>query len=64
MDFIRRLVAGARPHLETGGLLAMEVGAGQAQLVAKHLRNRDEYESIRILRDYSGRERFVFAQAA
>lgn len=64
MDFIRRLVAGARPHLETGGLLAMEVGAGQAQLVAEHLRHRDEYESIRILRDYSGRERFVFAQAA
>ncbi len=64
MDFIRRFVADARPHLDVGGLLALDVGAGQAQLVAQLLRHRDEYDSIRVLRDYSGRERFVFAQAA
>lgn len=64
MDVIRRLVAGARVHLDRGGLLALEVGSGQAQLVAELLRHRDEYDSIRVLRDYSGRERFVFAQAA
>lgn len=64
LDLIRLLVAGARAHLEPGGLLALEVGAGQARLVAELLRHRDEYDSIRVLRDYSGRERFVFAQAA
>lgn len=63
MDFIRRLVAEVRPHMEVGGLLALEVGAGQAPLVAKLLRHRDEFENVAVIRDYSGRERFVFAHA-
>lgn len=57
---IREIAAGAPPHLAPGGLLALEVGLGQAEAVAALLRERG-FGEPRIARDLSGRERMVLA---
>jgi release factor glutamine methyltransferase len=64
LDVIRRIVDGARPFLKQDGLLALEVGAGQAERVAELMREAGIYRDIRTLRDYAGRTRFVFAHGA
>lgn len=61
---IRPLVEGAASHLAPGGLVALEVGLGQARDVAGLFEAADAFGNVRILRDYSGRERFVFAVGA
>ena len=60
---IRPLIGEARGYLKDGGLLALEVGADQPRRVAELMRESGGYEEIRIVRDYSGRERFVLAHA-
>ena len=55
---IRRLVAGAPPLLEEGGMLAMELGAGQAQAVARLLGARG-FREVAVKRDLAGIERIV-----
>ncbi len=61
---LRRLTAEASRHMKVGGLLALEVGSGQAEAVVDLLSQAGGYEDMRIVRDYSGRERFVFAHGA
>lgn len=61
LDVLRSLVDETHRHLEPGGLFAVEVGAGQAAAVADLIRRTERYDAPRILRDYSGRERFVLA---
>lgn len=63
LDVVRRIVEGARAHLKDRGLLALEVGAGQTAEVAELLRAAGGYEDVRVVRDYSGRSRFVLARA-
>ena len=63
LDVLRGLAAGAAGHLRKSGLLALEVGLGQAEAVAEMLEASEEWEDVRILRDYTGRERFVLAHA-
>lgn len=63
LDVVRRIVAGARAHLKDRGLLALEVGAGQTAEVVELLRATGEYEDVRVVRDYAGRQRFVLARA-
>jgi release factor glutamine methyltransferase len=53
-----RIVDGAPAHLAKGGVLAMEVGAGQAEHVAELLRARG-FASIERARDYARIERVV-----
>lgn len=60
LSLIRGIVAGAPEHLVEGGLLALEVGLGQAGAVAALLRERG-FEEPRIARDLTGRERMVLA---
>ena len=64
LDLIRRIVGGARRFLKDGGLLALEVGVDQTEEVAELIRDTGQYDEVRILRDYSGRKRFVFAHGA
>ncbi len=59
---LRRLAAGSGRHLRPVGLLALEVGLGQASAVVDLLNEADAYDDARILRDYTGRERFVLAR--
>ncbi len=56
MDIYRRIAAEALEYLNKGGVLIMEVGAGQAQEVAKMFKG-DVYTII--AQDFNGVERYV-----
>jgi release factor glutamine methyltransferase len=58
LDFYPRLVEGAKAHLVTGGVLAVEVGAGQAEDVESLFRKAGYVETTRKT-DYGGHERVV-----
>lgn len=64
LDVIRAVVAGAPDHLVPGGLLALEVGGGQASVVAALLRERGAFRAIEVRRDLAGKERVVLGVAA
>lgn len=56
------LVEGALEVLEPGGLLALEVGLGQAGAVAGWIRTTPGYGAPVVLGDLSGRDRMVVAE--
>lgn len=55
---IRAIAAGSPPRLAAGGLLALEVGLGQAPAVADLL-GAAGYAEVRMVKDLTGRERVV-----
>jgi len=61
LDFYRIIVPSAWRHLGSGGLLAFEVGAGQAETVSTWLRDAG-YDNIQRFRDYLQIERVVIAR--
>lgn len=61
MALLRRLVTSAPAVLAPGGLLALEVGAGQAREVARMVDRVPELGAPVILRDLSRRDRIVLA---
>ena len=61
MATTRRLVQQAAGHLVAGGLLALEVDARRASLVAELVATDDRYERVSVQLDLAGRERFVLA---
>lgn len=58
LDLVRRIVAAAPEALARGGVLAMEIGAGQAEATAALLTARG-FQSVERSRDYGGIERVV-----
>lgn len=62
LEIIRHLIANAPRHLRSGGLLALEIGAGQGRAVAELVRLHPSYEDPEILPDLSGRERMLLAR--
>lgn len=58
---IRSIVAGAGAVLRPGGLLALEVGAGQAGAVAALIEQEGGYREVSVRRDLAGKERIVMA---
>jgi release factor glutamine methyltransferase len=64
LDTVAALVAGAPAHLRPGGLLALEIGAGQAERVTALVRGVAGFGEPRLRRDLAGRERFVIAEFA
>ena len=60
---LRRVVAGARNRLRPGGVLAVEMGAGQAEDV-KRLFLEAGFGEIAVDKDYGGHERVVSGIAA
>lgn len=58
LDVARRLVEGASRRLEPGGVLAIEIGAGQAEEAAAIL-ERAGFHDIERARDLGGHERVV-----
>jgi release factor glutamine methyltransferase len=60
LDVTRRIVAEAPAHLRAGGLLAIEVGSGQAAAVAV-LFGEAGFSDVRIAKDYGGHDRVVSA---
>jgi release factor glutamine methyltransferase len=62
LDIISKIVKDAPIYLKSGGMLALEVGQGQAELVADILRDNGSFIEINIRKDYSGIERIVSAR--
>jgi len=64
LEVLRR-IAGDAPHfLQPGGLLALEVGAGQAATVSEGLRDTGAWSEVGTEKDLAGRERVVWAVRA
>jgi release factor glutamine methyltransferase len=63
LDVLIPLVRGAADFLLGGGLLAVEVGEGQAAQVADTARNTGAFREIRIVPDLAGKDRFVLGVA-
>lgn len=59
---LRALVARAGEHLEEGGLLALELGAGQAGPVVAAVEEAGGWDDIRVRKDLAGRERVLLAR--
>lgn len=62
LDFYRRILAGAPARLRPGGLLAVEVGAGQAMAVAEGMRQAG-FGEVSIHADLAGIDRVVAGAA-
>jgi release factor glutamine methyltransferase len=61
LDVLRRIVEGAPGVLRPGGLLALEVGDGQADTVAALVRDCSGCREVAVHRDLAGKERVVAA---
>ncbi len=61
---LRAIIVGAGSRLRPGGLLALEVGVGQAGPVVAMLEDTGEYVDARVRRDLTGRERMVLTRRA
>lgn len=62
LEVVEALVAGAPEHLRPGGLLALEIGAGQGAAVLALLREDGRYREARVDRDLAGLDRVVTAR--
>lgn len=62
LEVVAALVEGAPRHLKPCGLLAVEVGAGQAEEVAWRIGRRGAYAPARVAPDLAGVERVVQAE--
>jgi release factor glutamine methyltransferase len=63
LQVVRRVCEQAREHLEPGGGLLLEIGAGQARAVAEML-EAGAFEHVAVHRDLAGIERVVEARRA
>jgi release factor glutamine methyltransferase len=61
LAILRALVDGASGVLRPSGILALEVGVGQARWVMERIRGTMAFAEPDVLRDLSGRERVVIA---
>lgn len=64
LSVIRSLVSGVAAHLRPGGLLALEVGLGQANAVAGLVEASGGFGDVKIGKDLAGKERFVIATSS
>lgn len=60
-ELVRKLIEQAPAHLEPGGLVALEIGHGQAEGLSDFLRQKN-YHDIELKKDYSGISRFLLAR--
>jgi release factor glutamine methyltransferase len=60
-EVIRRLIEAAPARLKPGGLLALEIGIGQADALCAFLGERG-YRDVSPRQDYAGVTRFLFAR--
>ena len=62
LDVIQPLIAEAPEHLTDGGLLALEVGLGQAERVTRQIDDSGRFEPARVRRDLGGLPRVIMAE--
>jgi release factor glutamine methyltransferase len=60
-ELVRELIGAARSNMRPGGMLALEVGIGQADDLAALLAEKN-YHDIVAIRDYCGVTRFLFGR--
>jgi len=60
-EVIRRLIAAAPPHLKPRGMLALEIGIGQAEGLMAFLAEQN-YHDISARQDYAGVTRFLLSR--
>jgi release factor glutamine methyltransferase len=60
-ELVRKLIDQAPSHLQPGGLLALEIGIGQAEALCDRLRQKN-YNDIEAKKDYAGIPRFLLAR--
>lgn len=61
LEFYRKISLGAKRFLKPLGIVALEIGAGQAEAVVRILMQQG-YVNVVVSKDYSGIERVVIAQ--
>lgn len=61
LSIIKRIAAKSAEHLNSNGLLALEIGCGQSEKVVKFFKS-DSWHKPSVGKDISGVERFVFVQ--
>jgi len=59
LNFYRRIIKEGPAYLKQGGFIALEVGAGQADAVARIADERHFFKVVEIIKDYSGIDRVV-----
>ena len=64
LSVIRQLVSGAPSHLLPGGLLALEIGAGQGEAARDLVLGTPGFDRVEVKPDLSGRDRIVLAELA
>ena len=64
LQMIHRIVEGGARVLRPGGLLALEIGAGQGESAAAIARDCGAWAKIRVTRDLSGRDRYLLAASS
>lgn len=62
LEVVTPLVSRVASHITAGGLLALEVGLGQAPRVAELIRGSGGFDEPRVRRDLAGRPRMVLAE--
>ncbi len=62
LEIIKKIIKESPVFLKRGGLLFLELGAGQWQRVKNLILRNGKYEEPQIFKDYSGIERIVMAQ--
>jgi release factor glutamine methyltransferase len=62
LDFYRKIIPRVRYYLQPGGMLAFEIGYGQARKIAQLLEKEKLFSSIEVKKDYSGIERIIIAK--
>lgn len=60
LDFYRSIIQEAPNHLETGGMIALEVGMGQAEKICGLL-SKQPFKNISVHKDLAGIDRVVMA---
>lgn len=61
LDIIRKIVRESYNYLNSNGLLALEIGCGQAPKVVKFFKE-DIWQTPQVIKDFAGIERFVFVR--
>lgn len=57
----RKLIEQAPGYLKEGGMIALEIGAGQSAAVTRLMADRSAYGNMKIVKDYNGLDRVVSA---
>jgi release factor glutamine methyltransferase len=60
--FHEKIIRGSAEYLKEEGLLALEVGLGQAERVADLVRDSASFDRVRVMKDLGGIERIVIAR--